>query len=91
MLGVANEVLGLLPVNAGFVAASVDLLNPATGHVEEQPILSVAAPRETMRRLSLQSVSPSATLTNFPHNVAFRKTQGFRTVSEIDPTTLELR
>ena len=90
VLRVANELLGLVPVNAVVVTARVNRLNPATGHIEEQPILSVAVPRATMRQLNLQSASASAALTNFSHNVSFKKTQGFGPVSEVDSTGLEL-
>lgn len=87
---VANEMLAVLPVPAVLVTALDTMLNPATGHLEDQPVLSVAVPRDTMRRLNLEAVDPSEAMANFVHQMNFKKTQGFAPVKPVDPSALTL-
>ncbi|MGZ8876454.1 MAG: hypothetical protein ACXW1F_08305 [Halobacteriota archaeon] len=51
VLRVSREVFAILPDDIVIVTASDDLLNTATGHKEELPILSVAVSRETIKIL----------------------------------------
>lgn len=66
-----------------FVTAVSELLNPKTGHIEEQPILSVAIPRSTLDRLNFEMIDPSDSMENFVHNMNFSKTKGFSAVERI--------
>lgn len=90
-LRLANEMLAMLPLAAVIVTAVDQLLNPATGHVEQQPILSLAVPRATMEALNLEGVDPSDAMVNFVHKMKFLKTKGFQPVDRVDASVLELR
>ena len=82
---VANTILGMLPVPELIVTAQSEMLNTATGHVEESPILSIFVPRETVARLNLSSVDASDAMSNFTHNMKFLKTKGFQPIEQVSP------
>lgn len=84
----ARETFALLPVSAVIITALDDLLDTATGHLETSPILSVAIPRTTFETLNLDQIDPSDALTNFVHEMDFKKTKGFSPVSAVDPGDL---
>lgn len=82
-LRVAREIFGLLPVEYTTVNTFCDLLNPQTGHLEKQVILSVKIPRQTLDTLNLDRIDPSDSMRNFLHNMKFRKTSGFEVVERV--------
>ena len=65
------------------VNAMGNIFNNKTGHMEEQPILSVALPRDTIDGLNLDTIDPSGSVGNFVHNMDFQKTTGFRVSEKI--------
>jgi hypothetical protein len=81
---VANTILGMLPVDGIVVTAQSEMLNSSTGHIEETPILSIYAPRDTMSRLNLARVDASDAMANFNHNMSFLKTKGFKAIEPLD-------
>ncbi len=83
VLRVANELLAFLPTDMVFVTAVDDLLNTATGHKEEQPIVSAAIPRATLASLNVVNIDPSDAMANFVHNMTFKKTKGFDPVERV--------
>lgn len=83
VLRVAREVFALLPISTAIITASTEMLNSATGHIEDQHILSVAVVRETLERINFEAIDPSDSLSNFVHNMKFMKTKGFSPVQEI--------
>lgn len=85
-LRVGTELLALLPVDATLVTAVTPMLNSATGHLEEQAILSVFLPRATVETLNLAFVDPSDSMTNFSHRMSFKVTKGF---APIEPLTFD--
>lgn len=85
VLRVAGELLALLPLDMVIVTAVDKVLDTSTGKLAEQPILSVAAPRETLDELRIEYVDPSDALSNFLHRMNFRKTTGFSPVTAIRP------
>ncbi len=87
---VARETLALLPIRMVIVNAMGNILNNKTGHMEEQPILSVAIPRDTIDGLNLDTIDPSDSMGNFVHNMDFKRSRGFAKVEEIDTSTLAL-
>lgn len=84
-LKVAGDLFGLLPDNEVFVTCRTLMLNTKTGHQEQTPILSVQFVRETYRRLNLAGIDPSDSLTNFNHNMAFKRTKGFVEIEPLKP------
>ena len=82
-LAVASEVLALFPVGGVIVTAVDDMLNTATGHVEETAILSIYAPRATMERLNLYAADASDAMENFLCRMSFLKTKGFKPVEPL--------
>lgn len=84
VLRVGRELLSLLPDEIVVVTAVDSILNTATGHVEDQPILSVVFSRQTLKRLNTEHLDPSDTMKNFLHNMSFKKTTGFSPVQRVE-------
>lgn len=87
-LRVARETFAHVPVETAVVHVLIEMLDPKTGHLAEQPVLSVAMPRQTVDRLNIDLVSPSDSMSNFVHQMDFKKTQGFRAVEKMDSGNL---
>lgn len=88
-LRVARELFALLPIEWVIVTALGELLNTQTGHMEQQPILSVAIPRETLEGLNFERLDPSDSMENFVHRMKFSKTNGFNSVEKLSPADLQ--
>ncbi|RUO27080.1 hypothetical protein CWE09_02225 [Aliidiomarina minuta] len=87
-LRVANELFSILPENMVIVTAVDELLNTESGHKEKLPILSVAIARKTLLSLKIRYIDPSDSMSNFIHNMSFKKTKGFESVERVDPMGL---
>lgn len=85
---VARELFALLPVKTVIVTAMGEILNTKTGHMEDQPILSVAMPRRTMEKINFEMIDPSDSMQNFVHNMKFSRTTGFAPVERVSPSDL---
>ncbi|SKB07117.1 hypothetical protein SAMN05421862_13047 [Pseudomonas extremaustralis] len=83
-LRVGRELLAILPDDLVIVTALDNVLNSSTGHMEEQPILSVAFSRPTVDGLNLETIDPSDAMKNFVHNMSFKKGAGFSAVAALD-------
>ncbi|WP_310650586.1 MULTISPECIES: hypothetical protein [Pseudomonas] len=83
-LRVGRELLAILPDDLVIVTALDNVLNSSTGHMEEQPILSVAFSRPTVDGLNLETIDPSDAMKNFVHNMGFKKGVGFSAVAALD-------
>lgn len=88
VLRIANELFSALPDQLVIVTAVDKLLNSKTGHLEEAPILSVAISRSTIISFNLETIDPSDSMSNFIHNMSFKKTNGFERVERIVPESL---
>lgn len=84
-LRVGRELLSLLPDEIVVVTAVDSILNTATGHLEDLPILSVVFSRQTLKRLNTEHLDPSDTMKNFLNNMSFKKTTGFSPVQRVEP------
>lgn len=82
---VAREMFALLPLDEVYVTAFADMLNPATGHVEETPVLSARFMRDTFARLNFDNLDPSDALANVHHVMDFKKTKGFAPITPLAP------
>jgi len=83
LLRVAREVFALLPADSVLVNASVEVLNPATGRVDEQPVLSVVVPRTALARWDFDRLDPSDTVETCFHRGDFkasRKSEAFQPI-----------
>jgi len=85
-LRIGRELFALLPIDMIIVNAIGSLLNRQTGHVEDTPILSIAIPRKTFDKLNFENIDPSDSLSNFIHNINFKKGKGFGPVEVLDPS-----
>lgn len=83
-LRIGRELFALLPIEDVIVSARGNILNSATGRLEEKPILSVLLVRETMETLNFLLIDPSDSMVNFKHNMSFKKTQGMSPVQDIE-------
>jgi hypothetical protein len=89
VLRVARELFALLPTEMAIITAESELLNTQTGHLEMQPILSVAIPRKTLETLNFEMLDPSDSLNNFMHRMKFMKTKGFQAIEALTPSDFE--
>ncbi|KOY85063.1 hypothetical protein AD998_01875 [bacterium 336/3] len=87
VLRIAQEFFSFLPIKFVFVNAVGEVLSTKTGLMEEQAILSVAIPKETLEKINLEKIDPSDSISNFIHNMKFNKTKGFSQVEKINPIT----
>jgi len=83
VLRVAREVFALLPIKKVYISANANMLNPKTGYTEVQSLLSIFIPRETLDKLNFDLIDPSDSMSNFNHNMKFKKTSGFEPVTKI--------
>jgi hypothetical protein len=84
VLRIARELFALLPIEKTIITAMGKLLNSATGHLEDKPILSVLIPRDSLSHLSFDLLDPSDSMKNFVHNMKFLKTKGFQEVEKLN-------
>ena len=84
VIRVAREVFAYLPIDKARINAISNILNSTTGHLEDQPILSVIFVAETIEKLNIETIVPSDSMQNFIHNMKFNKTSGFSTVSKVE-------
>jgi len=84
VIRVARELFGLLPIEEALVTATGEFVNQATGRLDARPVVSVLFLRETCNRINFDLVDPSECLSNFKHNMSFRKTQGFQAVERLE-------
>lgn len=89
-LRVAREIFSFLPVELCIVNVKSDLLNSATGHLENQSILSVGIPRNPLERINFESIDPSDSMKNFKHNMKFSKLNGFNAVCDITSSDVKV-
>ncbi|MFZ5688623.1 MAG: hypothetical protein ACOY9Y_10710 [Bacillota bacterium] len=83
VLRVAREIFAILPLEKVYINAIGETLNTQTGHMDEKPILSVMIPRNTLEKLNFNNIDCSDSMSNFVHNMKFKKTQGFEPVEKL--------
>lgn len=81
---VAREIFEMIPINEVVVNTKLNLLNKTTGYHDESIVLSVFYVKETMEKINYELIDPSDALSNFIHNIKFKKTSGFEAVEEIE-------
>lgn len=91
VLRVAREFFALLPIEMVIVNCMGNLLNSQTGYMEEKPILSVAIPRKTLEGLNFEMLDPSDSMSNFIHQMTFKKTIGFSAVQSLKASDLQTK
>jgi len=89
-LRIASELCALLPIERLLINANDNLLNPKTGHIEEQILLSVMVMRKTLASLNIEKIDPSDAMKNFLHNMKFKKTNGFDVVEALKFEIIEV-
>lgn len=80
---IARDAFALLPVDTVIVHAVDNILNTATGYEEELTLLSVKFDRARIMSLNMAMIDPSDALTQFEHNMKFKKTAGFDPVDRV--------
>ncbi|MGY8871328.1 MAG: hypothetical protein ACKVJE_12890 [Pseudomonadales bacterium] len=84
VLRVGNELFAAIPDELVTVTAVDFLLNSKTGHLEKQPILSACISRSTIKTLNMDMIDPSDSMSNFVHNMSFKKASGFSAILRVD-------
>lgn len=94
ILRIARESFALLPVTTVLVTATTDAIDQATGQEIEQPVLSVAIQKESMRHLEFDRLDPSDTIDTFLHRGDFkasRKAGAFGAIVPLTPAQLPVQ
>lgn len=84
-LKVAGDLFSVLPRNEVFVTCAANMLDSATGHMADTPILSVQFVRPTFNNLRLSAIDPSDSMSNFNCNMRFARTKGFAAIEPLKP------
>ncbi|WP_416144116.1 hypothetical protein [Planococcus koreensis] len=59
-----------------------EILDTSTGRTETLPILSVRFDKALLNSLNFDAIDCSDSMTNFEHQMKFKKTQGFSAVEK---------
>ena len=73
----ARDTFALLPVNIVYVHAVQQTVNPATGLLDEETMVSVKFTRDWFEKVVFDRIDPSEFMTLFEHRMKFGKTTGF--------------
>ncbi len=84
IIRVSRELFAYLPLEKARVNAIGKVINSSTGHLEEQPLLSVIMIPGTINSLNLDTIDPSDSMQNFVHNMKFSKVNGFSPVDKVE-------
>ena len=84
IIRIGRELFAILPVDEIIITAKGELLNTSTGRLEEQSLLSVMLVLETMEMINFDLIDPSDSMSNFIHNMSFKKSVGMAPVKELD-------
>lgn len=84
ILRVAVEIFAILPLKAAVITALDEMINPQTGLLELQALVSAYIPRETIEKINLANVDPSRAMENFLHTMDFKKSRGFLPVTPVE-------
>ncbi len=82
-LRVARELFAALPLETVCITVLERLVSAQTGHLEDQPILSVIIHKKTLEGLEFLQLDPSSSMRNFICNMNFKKTTGFEPVEKL--------
>lgn len=88
-LKVAGDLFSVLPRDEVFVTCTASMLDKATGHMADTPILSVQFVRPTFNNLRLSTIDPSDSMSNFNHVMEFKRTKGFGAIDPLKPISDE--
>ncbi|MCM3394883.1 MULTISPECIES: DUF4236 domain-containing protein [Cytobacillus] len=80
---IARDMFAILPFDQVVVNAMDELLDTSTGRVNSVPILSVKFDKEKLNYLNFETIDCSDSMSNFIHNMNFKKTQGFKPVEKV--------
>jgi hypothetical protein len=84
-LRIAREFLAVVPIDIITITASAELLNTSTGQVQQEPILSAAIARDTLKKINFELVRPADCFSNFVHNMNFKKLSGVSPTTKLEP------
>lgn len=84
LLKLARDILSILPIDTVNIHTLLNTVNSKTGHLEDQIIISAYIVRETLQQINFRMIDPSDSLSNFVHNMSFKKTKGFDSVDKVN-------
>jgi len=83
ILRASKDCLQILPLTHIIVDVKQNQISTSTGQEESICILSVTIDRDTLENLNFSRIDPSDALSNFEHNMNFKKLKGFNPVQKI--------
>ncbi|HYC98228.1 hypothetical protein [Brevundimonas sp.] len=81
-LRVAVELLKVVPVPMVEVVMETDLLDPATGHIEPKPVLSVKVSRQAIATLALERTEAPAVVERLGGEMDWNSRRGFAAIAD---------
>ncbi|WP_205068210.1 hypothetical protein [Bacillus mesophilum] len=81
---IARDMFAILPFKSVVVNAMDEQLNTATGKIEAAVILSVKFDKDVLNTLHFEAIDCSDSMSNFVHNMDFKKTKGFKPVEKLE-------
>lgn len=81
-LRVAIELLQVVPVPMVEVVMETDLLDPATGHIEPRPVLSVKVSRQAIATLALEPTEAPAVVERLGGEMDWNSRRGFAAIAD---------
>ena len=82
-LFIARMIFEIIPVKHVYINVENKCLDVQTGHDQKSTIVSVHFIKEIMDKINFNLIDPSDSIGNFPHNMDFKKTLGFRPVNPL--------
>lgn len=78
---VAAAFLRVLPVDAVEVVVETDLLDPATGHIEPQPVIYLRATAQALENVNLLNAEPAPLAERLGAHMTWSRKDGFRPIN----------
>lgn len=83
ILRISKEIFTVLPTKKIIVHAIDQVLNTATGNLEDGVLVSVIIDKIKFDNLNLDLIDPSDAIEGFAHNMQFSKSNGFKPVEKL--------
>jgi len=81
-LRIGMELLRVIPIASVEVVMETDMLDPATGHIESLPVLSVKIARQAIQSLSLERTEAPAVVQRLGAEMVWNSRRGFQPIAD---------
>ena len=81
-LRIGMELLRVIPIGSVQVVMETDVLDPATGHIESLPVLSVKIARQAIQSLALERTEAPAVVQRLGAEMVWNSRRGFQPIAD---------